>query len=101
MMKCKKQTMMKLSLLGELLKDLSFAFTGTYMTLRGFIDLGIPIWQVADPCGAEEALPALNGIIASLTYAVGGASFFLQRLRKSGRSPDQKPKGIVAKLNAA
>merc|ERR1719389_1103247 len=94
-----------LAVIAEYLKDLAFAFTGSFMVLKAFIDIGVPIWQVADPCGAEEALPAINGSITALTYALGGASFLLQRIRKRNRDlggeqgKGKQPSGFVVKIN--
>merc|ERR1712078_780815 len=95
----KAKLLMKLSILAELIKDLSFAFTGSFMVLKAFLDIGIPIWQVADPCGAEAALPGINGMTTALTYALGGASFLWQRIRKAGRGKRKKPRGCIVKIN--
>jgi len=93
---CQKKYIKVLGIIAEYIKDLAFAFTGSFMVLKAFLDIGVPIWQVADPCGAEEALPAINGSTTALTYALGGASFLWQRVRKSG---GKQPSGFIVKIN--
>jgi len=95
----KTKFLIKLNIVAELIKDLSFSFTGSFMALKAFLDIGVPIWQVADPCGAEAALPAINGMTTALTYALGGASFLWQRIRKAGRGKGKEPRGFIVKIN--
>jgi hypothetical protein len=95
----KTKLLIKMNIVAELIKDLSFSFTGSFMALKAFLDIGVPVWQVADPCGAEAALPAINGMTTALTYALGGASFLWQRIRKAGRGKGKEPKGLIVKIN--
>merc|ERR1719506_3558599 len=95
----KTKLLIKMNIVAELIKDLSFSFTGSFMALKAFLDIGVPIWQVADPCGAEAALPGINGMTTAMTYALGGASFLWQRIRKAGRGKGKEPRGLIVKIN--